>query len=266
MPSGASITSNTTGAPTARLPDRREQAHADRPTLKKPYEVMRAALNKINRDMSFQPLPIRLGQCLGVGREVGGNCWRTTGDITDTWSSMSNIGFSQAGHEKFAGPGHWNDPDMLVVGMVGWGNLHPTGLTPNEQYTHISLWCLLCSPLLIGCDMTQLDDFTLNLLTNDEVLEVNQDPLGQTSPARHPRPITSKSGQKRWKTAPWPWDCLTAAKSENTDHREMVRPGPVWQTDRPRPLAAKRPRRVRGPIYRNRGPPRRGAGPPAALG
>jgi alpha-galactosidase len=69
---------------------------------------------------------------------------------------------------------------MLVVGKVGWGPmLHPTKLTPNEQYTHISLWCLLGSPLLIGCDMTQLDDFTLNLLTNDEVMEVSQDPLGR---------------------------------------------------------------------------------------
>ena len=93
---------------------------------------------------------------------------------------MTRIGFGQAGHEKYAGPGHFNDPDMLIVGKVGWGpRLHPTRLTPNEQYTHISLWCLLCSPLLIGCDMTQLDDFTLNLLSNDEVLEVNQDPLGR---------------------------------------------------------------------------------------
>jgi alpha-galactosidase len=93
---------------------------------------------------------------------------------------MSSIGFGQAGHEKYAGPGHWNDPDMLVVGYVGWSaRVRPTRLTPNEQYTHISLWCLLCSPLLIGCDMTKLDDFTLNLLTNDEVLEVNQDPLGR---------------------------------------------------------------------------------------
>ena len=88
--------------------------------------------------------------------------------------------FSQAGHKKYAGPGHWNDPDMLVVGMVGWGeNLHPTRLTPNEQYTHISMWCLLDSPLLIGCDMTRLDEFTLNLLTNDEVLAVSQDSLGK---------------------------------------------------------------------------------------
>jgi len=68
---------------------------------------------------------------------------------------------------------------MLVVGHVGWGNPKPTKLTPNEQYTHVSLWSLLASPLLIGCDMTKLDDFTLNLLTNDEVIEVNQDPLGR---------------------------------------------------------------------------------------
>jgi alpha-galactosidase len=121
-----------------------------------------------------------MGNVWEWGAQVGGNCWRTTGDITDTWSSMSKIGFAQAGHEKFAGPGHWNDPDMLVVGYVGWSaKVRPTRLTPNEQYTHISLWCLLCSPLLIGCDMTKLDEFTLNLLTNDEVLEVSQDPLGR---------------------------------------------------------------------------------------
>jgi alpha-galactosidase len=93
---------------------------------------------------------------------------------------MSGIGFNQAGEEKYAGPGHFNDPDMLVVGKVGWGpELHPTRLTPNEQYTHISLWCLLSAPLLIGCDMTAIDDFTLGLLTNDEVLDVDQDPLGR---------------------------------------------------------------------------------------
>jgi alpha-galactosidase len=93
---------------------------------------------------------------------------------------MTSNGFAEAGREQYAGPGHWNDPDMLVVGKVGWGpSLHSTRLTPNEQYTHISLWCLLSSPLLIGCDMTQLDPFTLNLLTNDEVLAINQDPLGR---------------------------------------------------------------------------------------
>lgn len=108
------------------------------------------------------------------------NCWRTTGDITDKWNSMARIGFQQDRWGKFTGPGHWNDPDMLVVGKLGWGpKLRPSRLTPDEQYTHISLWCLLSAPLLIGCDLAALDEFTLNLLTNDEVLEVNQDPLGR---------------------------------------------------------------------------------------
>jgi alpha-galactosidase len=148
--------------------------------LLKPYQVMRAALDKVPHDIVFSLCQYGMGGVWAWGAQVGGNCWRTTGDITDTWSSMAGIGFGQAGHEKFAGPSHWNDPDMLVVGYVGWSaRVRPTRLTPNEQYTHISLWCLLCSPLLIGCDMTKLDEFTLNLLTNDEVLEVNQDPLGR---------------------------------------------------------------------------------------
>jgi alpha-galactosidase len=146
----------------------------------KPYQVMRKALDTVPRDIVFSLCQYGDGNVWEWGTQVGGNCWRTTGDITDTWSSISGIGFGQAGHEKYAGPGHWNDPDMLVVGYVGWSaKVRPTKLTPNEQYTHISLWCLLCSPLLIGCDMTKLDDFTLNLLTNDEVLGVSQDPLGR---------------------------------------------------------------------------------------
>ena len=69
---------------------------------------------------------------------------------------------------------------MLVVGWVGWGpKLHATKLTPDQQYTHISLWCLLSAPLLIGCDLEKLDEFTVNLLSNDEVLEIDQDPLGK---------------------------------------------------------------------------------------
>ncbi len=75
---------------------------------------------------------------------------------------------------------------MLVVGQVGWGNTHPTKLTPDEQYTHMSLWCLQDCPLLIGCDLEKLDPFTLNLLTNDEVLDVDQDPLGQAASVVHP--------------------------------------------------------------------------------
>jgi alpha-galactosidase len=107
------------------------------------------------------------------------NCWRITGDIRDNWDSMSKKGFGQERWEKFARPGHWNDPDMLVVGQVGWGQPHPSNLTPDEQYTHITLWCLVSAPLLLGCDLEKVDEFTLGLLSNDEVLAVNQDALGK---------------------------------------------------------------------------------------
>lgn len=150
------------------------------PELKKPFFVMRDALNKIDRDIVYSLCQYGMGKVWEWGDEVGGNLWRTTSDITDTWKSMSEIGFNQVENAKYAKPGNWNDPDMLVVGQVGWGpNLHQTRLTPDEQYTHISLWCLLSSPLLIGCDLSRADDFTLNLLTNDEVLAINQDPLGK---------------------------------------------------------------------------------------
>ena len=154
-------------------------AATNREQLMLPYQIMRSALNTQHRDIIYSLCQYGRGNVWEWGAQVGGNSWRTTGDIRDNWRSMSRIGFNQNGHEPYAGPGHFNDPDMLVVGKLGWGNLHPTGLTPNEQYTHISLWCLLAAPLLIGCDMTQLDPFTLSLLSNDEVIEVDQDPLGK---------------------------------------------------------------------------------------
>jgi alpha-galactosidase len=146
----------------------------------KPYLKMRKCLDAVNRDIIYSLCQYGMGDVWEWGGEVGGNLWRTTGDINDSWASMSGIGFAQEQSSPFARPGNWNDPDMLVVGKVGWGpDLRETNLTPDEQYTHISLWSLLSAPLLIGCDLTQLDDFTMNLLTNDEVIGVNQDPLGK---------------------------------------------------------------------------------------
>jgi hypothetical protein len=151
-----------------------------RAELMKPYGLMRSKLDSVDRDIVYSLCQYGMGNVWEWGAEVGGDLWRTTGDIIDTWESMSGIGFNQVANARFAGPGHWNDPDMLVVGWVGWGpRLHPARLTPDEQYTHISLWCLLSAPLLIGCDLTRLDAFTLNLLTNDEVLAIDQDPLGR---------------------------------------------------------------------------------------
>ncbi len=147
----------------------------------KPYQVMRTALNQAHRDIVYSLCQYGMAD---VWRWAGdpdvlGNCWRTHGDIQDTWGSLWDIIQAEAGHAAYAGPGHWNDPDMLMVGIVGFGRTHPTRLTPNEQITHVSLWCLLASPLLIGCDMTRLDPFTRAILTNDEAIDIDQDPLGQ---------------------------------------------------------------------------------------
>ena len=157
----------------------RPEANADTIKNIRPYQHMGEYLPKQNRDIVFSLCQYGMADVWKWGGSVNGNCWRTTGDITDTWRSLSTIGFKQDKAAPFAKPGNWNDPDMLIVGQVGWGHLHPTRLTPDEQYTHISLWCLLSAPLLIGCDMEKFDDFTLNLLSNDEVLALDQDALGK---------------------------------------------------------------------------------------
>jgi alpha-galactosidase len=105
------------------------------------------------------------------------NAWRTAVDLEDTWASVSDIGFSRDPWAPFNGPGHYNDPDMLVLGETRWHPAKGSRLTSDEQYSHMSLWCLLSGPLILGCDLEKLDPFTLGLLTNDEVLAVNQDAL-----------------------------------------------------------------------------------------
>ncbi len=155
-------------------------ASLEKAELIRPYEVMRYAMKRTGRDIVYSLCQYGMGEVWTWGAETGGNLWRTTEDITDTWESLLQCGFSQTVQSKWAGPGHWNDPDMLVVGWVGWGpGLHKTRLTPDEQYTHMSLWSLLSAPLLLGCDLTRLDDFTMNLITNDEILAVNQDASGK---------------------------------------------------------------------------------------
>lgn len=95
----------------------------------------------------------------------------------------------------YGGHGHWLDPDMMIIGNVTTGSdMHPTRLTPDEQYSHVSIFSLLAAPLLIGCPIEQLDDFTLGLLTNDEIIEVNQDPLGISA-----RLVLEKTGYKSGK-------------------------------------------------------------------
>ena len=104
------------------------------------------------------------------GTTVGGNLWRTTGDISDRYTSMANIGFSQFGLARYAGPGHWNDPDMLEVGNGG--------MSADEYRTHMALWAILAAPLLAGNDLSAMTPETVALLTNREVIAVDQDKAG----------------------------------------------------------------------------------------
>ncbi len=122
------------------------------------------------------------------------NSYRTGPDIRDSWNSLFVSAFTLDKWAPYGGPGHWNDPDMMIVGNVTTGTqLHPTRLTPDEQYSHVSLFSLLAAPMLIGCPIEQLDAFTLNLLTNDEVIEIDQDPLGKSA-----RLVVNESGMQVW--------------------------------------------------------------------
>lgn len=147
--------------------------------IRQPYDVMRKSLDKVDRDIVYS-IGFGAPRVWYWGQEAGGNSWRTTRDITDEWNVVASIGFFQDVCAPVVRPGCYNDPDMLVVGRLGmgWGNqVHDTRLTADEQYAHISLWCLQSAPLLIGCDLRDMDAFTQNLLTNDEVIDVDQDPL-----------------------------------------------------------------------------------------
>ena len=140
---------------------------------------MREAIDASGRDIVYS-ISNKARVTIGPWLKQYADCWRTSTDIRDNWDSISDIGFDT--QDRWAGfkePGRWPDADMLVLGKVGWGRkMRWTQLTPDEQYTHISLWAILASPMLIGCDMSMLDEFTLSLLCNHEVLDINQDPLG----------------------------------------------------------------------------------------
>jgi alpha-galactosidase len=145
-------------------------------------ERMRNALDKVNRDIIYS---ISNSAPLNRGTDWVRltNVFRSGPDIRDSWTSVYLSTFKLADWTKYGGPGHWIDPDMLVIGNVTTGSpMHPTRLTPDEQYSHVSIFSLLSAPMLIGCPLERLDPFTINLLNNHEVLDINQDPLGK--PAR----------------------------------------------------------------------------------
>jgi alpha-galactosidase len=160
----------------------------DRAALEKPYRLIGDILQHQNRDLVLNLCQYGMGNVWEWGKETGGHSWRTAGDLGGSFEGIASALFrdgfdlyARQQLDKFGGPGGWNDPDYLLVGYLSnWkGQTVPTPLTANEQYAHVSLWCLLAAPLILSGDITRLDAFTLNLLSNDEVIDVDQDPLGK---------------------------------------------------------------------------------------
>jgi alpha-galactosidase len=156
--------------------------------LKKPYIKMGEIIKNLDRDIVFNICQYGKGDVWNWGATVGGNSWRTTGDLGNAKDAdlpgFYQIGFANALHAQSAGPGGWNDPDYLILGRAK--NSHnrkaapePTHLTGDEQYSYMSMWALMASPLFFSGDMGALDEFTLNILCNSEVIDIDQDPLGR---------------------------------------------------------------------------------------
>ena len=142
------------------------------------YQKMGGALEATGRLIMYSLCEYGRGQVETWGTKVGGNLWRTTGDINDSWSSMIGNLEKQVPTAPYAGPGHWNDPDMLEI-----GNGH---MTDDEYRTHMSLWALVAAPLLAGNDIRNMSEATKAILLNKEVIAVDQDPLGkQASPVKN---------------------------------------------------------------------------------
>lgn len=135
------------------------------------YQKMGEALRKTGRPIVYSLCQYGRAEVWKWGAKVGGNLWRTTGDIRDAWESMDRIGFRQLDIAQYQQPGHWNDPDMLEVGNGG--------MTADEYRTHFSLWAMLAAPLLAGNDLRNMSDETKSILLNREVIAIDQDPAGK---------------------------------------------------------------------------------------
>lgn len=148
--------------------------------------AMREALDKTNRDMVFAIATNRRGDPWSWGAKWGANSWETSKQIRDDWDIVAGDLNDTVWMNWNAAPGHWNDPGALMIGRLGAGDVHPSRLTSVEQMTQMSLWSLMAAPLVLSCDLSHLDPnafhrSTTALLTNDEVLDVDQDPLGKAA-------------------------------------------------------------------------------------
>lgn len=139
--------------------------------FKKMGDSLKTATAKTGRPVFYSLCQYGLGEPWKWGPSVGAQMWRTTDDISDDYGRMALIGLQQAGLEKYAGPGHWNDPDMLEVG---------NGKMSEEEYRlHMSLWVLLAAPLLSGNDLSKMTDADKRILMNREAIAIDQDALGK---------------------------------------------------------------------------------------
>jgi alpha-galactosidase len=148
--------------------------------MKRPYGLMGGLVKAQKRDLVFNLCQYGMGDVWQWGAEVGGQSWRTAGDLGNELNRVFEVALANCQHRAWQKPGAWNDPDYVQIGYIGSGEgFKPCPLTPSEQYAFMSLWCLMASPLFYSGDLSQVDDFTLNVLCNPEVLEIDQDSLGQ---------------------------------------------------------------------------------------
>jgi alpha-galactosidase len=151
--------------------------------MEQPYRLMGALLKHQKRDILLNLCQYGMGNVWEWGAEVGGQSWRTAGDLGLHLDRIFQVALKNAEHAPWQKPGAWNDPDYIQIGWIGnargGGLPKPCPLTPTEQYAFMSLWCLMASPLFYSGDLTHLNAFTLNILCNPEVIDIDQDPLGQ---------------------------------------------------------------------------------------
>ena len=145
------------------------------------YKRMGTALKNCGKEILFSACNWGSDDCEKWIRSTGAHMFRSTGDIQDNWQSIKNIALSRMDKECYSAPYCYDDMDMLVVGMYGKGNVALGGCTTEEYKTHFSLWCMMNSPLMIGCDIRKMDEDTKTILMNQELIALNQDPEGRAS-------------------------------------------------------------------------------------
>ena len=171
-----------------------ETGRLERADWELPYARMGAALRAQPRDIAFNLCEYGNAEVWQWGGSVGGQSWRVDQDLMDTWGAIAGTGFFGEDRDQYAGPGRWNDMCFLMLGQIGFERkLHPVRLTRDEQRTHLALWCLRSSPLILGGDPCALDEATRALLTNDEVIAINRDPF-----ARPARRVVLSDVQEAW--------------------------------------------------------------------